>query len=235
MAATWALANLAKEDVPDSVSKAYGDQYFHFGREYLIPKPFDSRVLIWEASAVAKAAMESGVAKVQLDLDEYRERLEGLLGRSRSVMRTIINKARTRPKRIVYPEGENQRIIRATAMVREEGLAIPILLGRRAVIEESFRQLDLELGNTEIIDPEKCDSSESYAEEFFRLRQRKGQTLEGARLALRQPDQLRRHDGAPGGCRRHDLRLVPPPSGNHPALVTDRGDEAGDHQVSGCT
>ncbi len=187
MAATWALANLAKQDVPDSVSKAYGDQFFHFGREYLIPKPFDSRVLIWEATAVAKAAMETGVARLKLDLDEYQERLESLLGRTRGVMRTIINTARSKPKRIVYPEGENQRIIRASAMVREERMARPILLGRPAIIEETFRKLDLDPGDSILVDPERDEHLETYAQEYYRLRQRKGQTLDGAQLAMRDP------------------------------------------------
>jgi malate dehydrogenase (oxaloacetate-decarboxylating)(NADP+) len=185
MAATHALADLAKQDVPDSVSKAYGDQYFHFGREYLIPKPFDSRVLVWEALAVARAAMETGVAQKPLDLDEYRDRLESLLGKTRGVMRTIINKARSAPKRIVYPEGENRRILRATAMVREEKMAKPILLGRRDVIERECRELDLDLGDTVIIDPEHDPRFEAYILEYYRLRQRKGETLDGARIAMR--------------------------------------------------
>jgi malate dehydrogenase (oxaloacetate-decarboxylating)(NADP+) len=185
MAATRALAELAKQDVPDSVSKAYGDQYFHFGREYLIPKPFDSRVLVWEALAVARAAMETGVAQKPLDLDEYRDQLESLLGKTRGVMRTIIHKARSAPKRIVYPEGENRRILRATAMVREEKMAHPILIGRREVIEQECRELDLDLGDTVIIDPEHDPRFDAYVQEYYRLRQRKGETLDGARIAMR--------------------------------------------------
>jgi malate dehydrogenase (oxaloacetate-decarboxylating)(NADP+) len=187
MAATRALADLAKEDVPDSVSKAYGDQFFSFGREYLIPKPFDSRVLLWEAAAVARAAMETGVARKPIDLDVYREQLEGLLGKTRSVMRVIINKARSAPKRIVYPEGENQRIIRVSAMVREERMAIPILLGRSKLIKETAAQLDLDLGDTVLVDPERDPRFDDYVQEYYNLRQRKGETLEGARLALREP------------------------------------------------
>jgi len=187
MAATMALANLAKQDVPDSVSKAYGDQFFHFGREYLIPKPFDSRVLLWEASAVARAAMESGVARRPLDIEEYGERLESLLGKTRGVMRVIINKARSKPKRIVYPEGENERIIRATATVREEGIATPILLGRPEVIEETFRRLELDQGDTVLTNPKRDPRFDSYVREYYRLRQRKGQTMETSRMAMSDP------------------------------------------------
>src|SRR5690606_36141499 len=122
MAATRALAALAKEDVPEAVAVAYGERTFRFGRDYLIPKPFDPRVLLWVAPAVAQAAMETGVARVRVDLDEYRHRLEARLGRTREVMRDIVLKARKAPKRIVYPEGENERIIRAAARVVDEGI-----------------------------------------------------------------------------------------------------------------
>ena len=188
LAAAHALADLAKEAVPDSVCRAYQDQSFTFGREYLIPKPFDCRVLLWEASAVAKAAMESGVAARDLDLEEYRDHLETFLGRSRQVMRGLVNRAKRSPKRIVYAEGENQRIIRATAMVREEGLARPILVGRPDLIRATFERLNLDLGETEIVDIEHDGRFESYAEEYCRLRHRKGITMEGARTAVRDPN-----------------------------------------------
>jgi malate dehydrogenase (oxaloacetate-decarboxylating)(NADP+) len=186
LAATRALADLAKQDVPDSVSKAYGDVYLHFGKEYLIPKPFDSRVLLWEATAVAQSAMETGVARKQLDLSAYRESLESLLGRTRGVMRVIINRARSHPKKIVYPEGENPRIIRATAMVREERLAVPILIGRKRVIEATARELEIDLGESILVDPEHDERLDAYAGEYYRMRQRKGQTLESSQIAMRQ-------------------------------------------------
>jgi len=113
LAATHALAALARQDVPDSVCRAYGVERIEFGREYIIPKPFDPRVLIWEATAVAKAAMETGVAQRPVNLDEYREQLERRLGRSREVMRIVIHKAQQRPKRVVFPEGEEDKILRA--------------------------------------------------------------------------------------------------------------------------
>jgi malate dehydrogenase (oxaloacetate-decarboxylating)(NADP+) len=187
-AAAHALADLAKQDVPDKVSRAYQDQVFHFGREYLIPKPFDYRVLLWEAAAVAKAAMETGVAKKPLDIEEYRYRLEKLLGRSRELMRVIINRAKRSPKRIVYAEGENERIIRAIVMVREEKLAQAILVGRPALIKAAFERLGLEMGNTEIVDIERDPRLESYVEEYYCLRRRKGITMDGARTAMKNPN-----------------------------------------------
>ncbi len=187
-AAAHALASLAKEDVPDKVSRAYEDQHFTFGREYLIPKPFDHRVLLWEAAAVARAAMETGVAQHPLDLEEYKYRLERLLGRSRGLMRSIINRARRTPKRIVYAEGENERIIRATVMVREERLAKPILLGRTSQIKAICQKLSLDLGQTEIVDIEHDSRLDSYVDEYYKLRHRKGITIEGARNAMTNPN-----------------------------------------------
>ena len=182
------VAALAKEDVPDRVSHAYQDQFFTFGRDYLIPKPFDHRVLLWEAAAVARAAMETGVARIQLDPEEYRYRLETLLGRSRQLMRGVINRARQRPKRVVYAEGENERIIRATAMVREEHIAQPILVGRPDRIRATAERLNLDLEGTELVDIERDPRIEGYAQEYYRLRHRKGITLEGARAAMLNPN-----------------------------------------------
>ena len=132
LAATRALAALAKQDVPDSVRRAYGLEQMEFGREYLIPKPFDSRVLVWEASAVAEAAIRTGVAQQALDMNEYREQLERRLGKAREVMRVMIHKAQRAPKRIVFPEGEEDKILRASQILVEEKIATPILLGREA-------------------------------------------------------------------------------------------------------
>src|SRR5690606_2333629 len=118
-----------------------------------IPKPFDPRVLLWVAPAVAKAAMETGVARVHIDLDAYRDQLEARLGRTREVMRDIVIKARRDPRRIVYPEGENERIIRAAVRVVEEGIAHPILLGRPHRIEAAAERLGASLNGIEILDP----------------------------------------------------------------------------------
>jgi malate dehydrogenase (oxaloacetate-decarboxylating)(NADP+) len=186
MAACMALAKLAKEDVPDSVRKAYGGVEIKFGREYLIPKPFDPRVLLHVAPAVARAAMDSGVARRPIeDLDKYRERLEALQGRSKEIMRVLINKARSNPKRLVFPEGEEDKILRAAAILIEEGIAIPILLGDEDVIRTRARELNIDLGDTQIIDPRQSDKTKGYTEELFALRQRKGVTLAEARRMMR--------------------------------------------------
>ena len=177
VAAARALANLAKEPVPYQVMKAYRVDRIEFGPEYLIPKPFDPRVLIWEASAVAEAAMESGVARIQIDIEEYREKLEARLGVSRQVMRVMINKARSEPKRIVYPEGNHPPILKACELILDEGMAHPILIGPRQKIEALIEELRLNLqGGVEIVDPAGFDRFDEYVQEFYMLRQRKGIT-----------------------------------------------------------
>ncbi len=123
--------------------RAYGVSRLQFGPEYIIPKPFDPRVLIWESAAVAEAAMKSGVAQVTLDLDEYREQLQRRLGRTYAVMQNIRHRAKAAPKRIVFSEGEHEKIIRASVRLVEENIAHPILLGRPAVIENKFQELGL--------------------------------------------------------------------------------------------
>ena len=184
LAATRALAALAKEDVPDSVLRAYGLERLQFGPEYIIPKPFDPRVLIWESSAVAEAAMKTGVAQVQVDLEEYRESLSRRLGRTYEVMQNVRHKARLHPKRIVFSEGEHEKIIRASSHLVDENIAQPILLGQPAVIESKARELGLSQEGVEIIDPARSPRYEAYVEEFFRLRQRKGVTRLEARETM---------------------------------------------------
>jgi len=185
LAATKALATLAKEDVPDSVRRAYGLEQLEFGREYLIPKPFDSRVLVWEASAVAEAAIRTGVAQITLNIDEYREQLERRLGKAREVMRVMIHKAQREPKRIVFPEGEEDKILRASQILVEEKIASPILLGREAVIRERMANLHLHKSSVRIIDPAHSPDRERYAADFYKLRQRRGLTeREAHELAL---------------------------------------------------
>jgi malate dehydrogenase (oxaloacetate-decarboxylating)(NADP+) len=186
IAAVKALSDLTKEDVPDSVIKAYGDKSFQFGKEYIIPKPFDSRVLIWEASAVAKAAVDSGVARQPItDFAAYREQLESLLGKSREIMRVVINKAKKEPKKIVYPEGWEPKILRACQIITDEEMAKPIILGSKEQIEKSARDLNIDLSQVEIIDPLKSKKLNIYAETFFRLRARKGMTLSEAKVQLK--------------------------------------------------
>ena len=185
LAATRSLAALAKEDVPDSVLRAYGVERLEFGREYIIPKPFDPRVLIWEASAVAEAAMRTGVAQQPVDLKQYREALERRLGRAYGMMRGMLNKARRSPKRVVFTEGEQPKILRACQILLDEKIAEPILLGNREIIEARMAELRLHLGGIQIIDPAKFARVDEYIEEFYSLRQRKGITrTEAATLVL---------------------------------------------------
>ncbi len=185
MAAVLALAKLAKEDVPDSVRKAYGNEVISFGREYLIPKPFDPRVLLHVAPAVAKAAMDSGVARRKIEnLEKYVESLEALQGRSKEIMRVLINKAKAGPRRIVFPEGDEDKILRAAQLLVDEGIAIPILLGNRDEITAKISELHLDLSKVEIIDPMDSPKSESYTEEFFKIRQRKGITMADAKRLI---------------------------------------------------
>ncbi len=188
MAATHALADLAKQDVPEAVAAAYGKETFRFGKDYLIPKPFDSRVLLWVAPAVAKAAMDSGVARKPVDLEEYRNTLEARLGRRREVMRDIINKAKSSPRKIVFPEGENERILRAAAQIVDEGIAAPLLLGHPERITACAAGLGVDLTGIELLANEEYDRRvEVYAQQLFQKRQRKGLTLAEARSRMRLP------------------------------------------------
>ncbi len=177
IAACMALANLAKEDVPDSVLRAYGGTRIEFGKEYIIPKPFDPRVLLWEAPAVAKAAMETGVARYPIgDFEAYRDSLEARLGKSREVMRFFIHKAQAAPKRIVFPEGVEEKILRAAQIVLDEKIAQPILIGNRSTIQQKITELGLDLNGVEIINPSDSEKYRDYVNAFYAARQRKGVT-----------------------------------------------------------
>ena len=180
MAAVQALARLAKQDVPENVARAYGGQSFRFGRDYLIPKPFDRRVLLWVAPAVAEAAMASGVARIQVNLDQYRDTLETLLGSTYTLMRGIKKRLQTKARvSLVLPEGENSRILRAAQIMREEGIAEPILLGRERKITALIESLELTAGlqGVKIIQPSSDDRLEAYAAHYFEQRKRKGATV----------------------------------------------------------
>ncbi|HTJ41727.1 MAG TPA: NADP-dependent malic enzyme [Kofleriaceae bacterium] len=183
IAAARALAELAHEPVPDSVVAAYGGKPIKFGPEYLIPKPFDPRVLWWVAPAVAGAAIESGVARLKIDVEEYRERLMSKSSNAAySIMRGIGRAARSAPKRIVFPEASNAKLLRALQIVVDEGIARPVLLGRRPEIEAMCRDLDLDVHDRcEILDPMTAEKAGAYAEKLFTLRQRKGVTLATAK------------------------------------------------------
>lgn len=188
MAATMALARLAKEKVPEIVINAYGGTEFSFGREYIIPKPFDPRVLWYVAPAVAKAAIEGGVAKRKIeDWQAYEEELKERLGFSKEVIRVMIHKAQKSPKTVVYPEGEEEKIIRAAHIVKSENIASPILLGNEKVIREIIDQLGYDQNDYRVIDPLLSDKKEVYVKELYKKRQRKGTTLKEANELLRKP------------------------------------------------
>lgn len=190
MAATMALAQLAKETVPDDVLEAYEGVSIQYGPDYLIPKPFDARVLIWEASAVAQAAVEEGVSRIDLDsfdLQTYREQLESRLGLTRSVMRSVINRAKRDLQRIVFSEGEDPTIIKAASHCIREKICIPILLGQVERIHSAIADLGLDF-ECEIIDP-RYDKRRrgDYADELHDLRGRRGISRLDAIELLKQP------------------------------------------------
>ena len=190
-AASQALYKLTREDVPDSVLRAYGVESMRYGSEYIIPKPLDPRVLLWEAPAVAQAAMETGVARKQIDLDEYREQLAFRQGKGARVRYFFVNKAKsTHPKkRIVFAEGEEVKIIRAAAQIAEDGIAEPILIGRPEVINEKSGDLGKSCC-AQIVDPANFPRMEEYASAYLALRERKGVTPAQAFKRVREPNVL---------------------------------------------
>jgi malate dehydrogenase (oxaloacetate-decarboxylating)(NADP+) len=178
LAASHALAELAKEEVPDNVLRAYGSSKFTFGREYLIPKPFDTRVLLNVPVAVARAAAETGVAQEPItDYDAYRRRLEQLLGRARGMMHGVYDRAKRDPKRIVFPEGDQEKIIRAAKILIDEGLAHPILLVKREVVAPLLKKHHVDESKVTIIDIEHCAQRDQYVRRFADIRQRHGITV----------------------------------------------------------
>jgi len=187
IAASHALADLAKQDVPDSVLRAYGLTSLKFGEGYFIPKPLDPRVLLYEAPAVAKAAMKSGVARMDIDTEAYREHLALRRGQGEYVRHFIMNRARQAPKRVVFGEGEHTKILRAAARVAEEGIGHPILLGRKQVISEKIHELGLVM-DVQVIDPAASDKLQEYADGYYQIRVRKGMTRESARRRTLSPN-----------------------------------------------
>jgi len=188
MAAARALATLAREDVPDDVRKAYGGQELRFGPEYIIPKPFDTRVLLWVAPAVAQAAMETGVARVPLpDLAAYRERLERIRGKGREVMRAVFHKARRAPKRVVFPEAEEEKVLRACQVVTEEEIATPVLVGDEARIRARAAELKVRLAGVEVVDVASSDALPAFGKRLLELRNRRGMTPRKAQEQVRRP------------------------------------------------
>ena len=187
LAAVRALADLAKEAVPDSVARAYGNGHFRFGPEYIIPKPFDPRVLVWEASAVAAAAIDSGSARLVIEIGAYRESLEARLGAAREAMRVIVHRARQHPGSIVFPEGTHPRILRAVSEIVQQRIARPILLGPLDAVREVALREEVPLEGVRIVDPACSDLRARFADELYTLRQRKGMTREDARQAVQDP------------------------------------------------
>ena len=177
MAAALALRDLAREDVPDEVKRAYGGADLKFGPEYIIPKPLDPRVLLWEAPAVAKAAMETGVARVPLeDLDKYREKLERTLGRGRETMRAVFNRARRDPKRVVFPEAEEEKVHRACQILVEEAVARPVLVGNAERIRKAAAETGLDLASCDVVDVASSPDLAAFKGRMMELRGRRGMT-----------------------------------------------------------
>jgi malate dehydrogenase (oxaloacetate-decarboxylating)(NADP+) len=234
LAATHALAGLAKEDVPDSVCRAYGVERLQFGREYLIPTPFDPRVLMWGASAVADAAMKSGVARQPVDLKAYRDELERRLGKAHEISRMIVHKAQAQPKQVVFPEGDNEKILRACHILAEEKVARPTLLGQTAAIRAKAKELGVDLSGMVLADPAASPLREAYIRELFRLRQRRGVTLTEARILIDDRNvfgsmmvHMGDADALVSGVTQHFADTI------RPALQIVRMRE-GLHRVSGC-
>jgi malate dehydrogenase (oxaloacetate-decarboxylating)(NADP+) len=186
MAAARALAALAKEDVPESVTRAYGGERFRYGKEYIIPKPLDPRVLLWVAPAVAKAAIDGGVARQALDMNEYRDRLRKMQSRAHGVMGSIVAKAKKKLAKIVFPEGSHPKIQQAAAILREEAICEPVLLGPVGDIRASVAEQRLDaLEGVGVLDPAAGDQFDRYVARMWELRRRRGVSLEEARRRLR--------------------------------------------------
>ena len=176
VAAAEALAELAREDVPDEVLRAYGRHRMRFGKDYVIPKPFDNRVLYWVAPAVARAAMASGVAGHSLDVEEYKARLYHTISPTRRVLWNITEAAKAQPKRIVMPEGDSDSILRAARAVVEANIAQPVLLGSPDRLNEHAKKLGFDLDGIVIVDPRECDRLDAYVDAYWQKRQRRGVT-----------------------------------------------------------
>jgi malate dehydrogenase (oxaloacetate-decarboxylating)(NADP+) len=188
LAAVKALAELAKEPVPDGVLIAYNQSEMSFGKDYIIPKPLDPRLITHVSPAVAKAAMESGVAKFDItDWDGYKTELLKRMGLDNRFLRNLSNRARHNPQRVVFGEADNPKILKAAHQAREEGGCIPILLGFEDQISELIEELGLNLGDCQIIDPSRSpEITKRYGEKYYDQRQRKGLTLHQAQRKMRQ-------------------------------------------------
>jgi malate dehydrogenase (oxaloacetate-decarboxylating)(NADP+) len=188
VAAVDALAQLAREDVPDSVLSAYGLDSLSFGPDYLIPKPFDPRVLLWVAPAVARAAEDSGVARAPIaDYDAYQQKLEQMIERSKELIRPLMNRARLDPARIVFTDGTNPKVLRAAQILVDEGICRPVLIGEEWKILQRADRARVDLKGCEIVDINDEERISAFAEELWTMRQRKGMTLTSARSVMHNP------------------------------------------------
>ncbi len=190
MAAVMALAKLAKESVPEQVNIAYGETKLTFGKDYIIPKPFDPRLISEVPPAVAKAAMESGVAKESIsDWDKYKESLLERMGSDNKIVRLLANRAKLNPKRVVFAEGDQLSVLKAAQIVHDEGIAIPILLGRKETIKRLMTEIEFDSADVTIIDPksEKEDNRKNqYAKVYWEQRKRRGVTYYSAQRLMRE-------------------------------------------------
>lgn len=186
LAAVHAIADLAKETVPDMVTRAYGNSKIEFGREYLIPKPLDTRLITSISPAVAKAAMDSGIAKYHIeDWGKYNEELLKRIGIDQKLISRVITRAKKNSKRVVFTEANHHKILKAAQILKDEGIATPILLGNRKEIEDLIKEHKLELQGCPIISPhEETANIDQYAEELYIKRQRKGLTLKDCKKSL---------------------------------------------------
>lgn len=190
LAAVYAISELAKETVPDEVSEAYGEKSITFGRDQFIPKPLDPRLIYYVAPAVAKAAMDSGVARKPIeDWEAYEGELKKRLGLDNKLVRTITEKAERNPKRVVFAEADNYKILKAAQTAYEEGVTYPVLLGRKEKVEQMIEEFSMEFPEVEILDPkadEEDERRERYAKQFFEMRKRKGFTEYEAKKVMRE-------------------------------------------------
>jgi malate dehydrogenase (oxaloacetate-decarboxylating)(NADP+) len=188
LAAAGALAGLAREEVPDEVSRAYGHETFSFGPEYLLPKPIDQRILVREPAAVAARALADGVARHPVDTDRYQESLRVRIGTGRETLRRLMMKARNECPRVVFPDGTHETVLRACSMLADEGVARPVLLGHEADVRAAIEQLGLDSTGVTVVDPSRSTSHDRYVEEYFEMRRRRGVMRTTADERLRRPD-----------------------------------------------
>jgi malate dehydrogenase (oxaloacetate-decarboxylating)(NADP+) len=188
LAAARALALLAREEVVEEVEKAYGNEHFSFGPEYLLPRPIDPRILVRESAGVSRQAVEENVARSPVDDAAYQESLAARLGAGREILRGLMLRARREKYRVVFSEGGNETILRASRILRDEGIAVPVLLGKEDEIRNTIGRLGLDLGAVSIVDPSRSPRFGAYADEYFRMRRRRGVIRRAADDLLRRAD-----------------------------------------------